>query len=179
MFTDWTIILLGCQHYRIFFFGRHKNLHSKCDKLKSLHSYSNYNGRFPFDISLCLFHKSRIFYNKHFTYFAYSFTFLLKMLRRKKTNHCWVFHTETSLNNCFTAVLCLVTQSCPTLWDPMNCRLSGSSVHGDSPDKNTGVGCHDLLQGIFPTPRIERSSPALQADSLPTELSSFTECTNN
>ena len=27
----------------------------------------------------------------------------------------------------------------------------GSFVHRDSPDKNTGVGCHALLQGIFPT----------------------------
>ena len=27
----------------------------------------------------------------------------------------------------------------------------GSSVHGDSLGKNTGVGCHALLQGIFPT----------------------------
>ena len=28
----------------------------------------------------------------------------------------------------------------------------GSSVHGDSPGKNSGVGCHALLlQGIFPT----------------------------
>ena len=27
----------------------------------------------------------------------------------------------------------------------------GSSVHGDSPGKNTGVGCLALLQGIFPT----------------------------
>ena len=27
----------------------------------------------------------------------------------------------------------------------------GSSVHGDSPGKNIGVGCHALLQGIFPT----------------------------
>ena len=27
----------------------------------------------------------------------------------------------------------------------------GSCVHGDSPGKNTGVGCHFLLQGIFPT----------------------------
>ena len=26
-----------------------------------------------------------------------------------------------------------------------------SSVHGDSPGKNTRVGCHALLQGIFPT----------------------------
>ena len=27
----------------------------------------------------------------------------------------------------------------------------GSSVHGDSPGKNTGVGGHALLQGIFPS----------------------------
>ena len=33
----------------------------------------------------------------------------------------------------------------------MDYSLPGSSVHGDSPDKNTGVGCHALLQGIFPT----------------------------
>ena len=25
---------------------------------------------------------------------------------------------------------------------------------GDSPGKNTGVGCHDLLQGIFPAQRL-------------------------
>ena len=33
----------------------------------------------------------------------------------------------------------------------MDCSPPGSSVYGDSPDKNTGVGCHALLQGIFPT----------------------------
>ena len=33
----------------------------------------------------------------------------------------------------------------------MDCSPPGSSVHGDSPDKNTGVDCHVLLQGIFPT----------------------------
>jgi len=32
----------------------------------------------------------------------------------------------------------------------MDCSPPGSSVHGDSPGKNTGVGCHALLQGIFP-----------------------------
>ena len=42
-------------------------------------------------------------------------------------------------------------QSCPTLCDPMDYSLPGSCVHGDSPGKNTGVGCHALLQGIFPT----------------------------
>ena len=37
-------------------------------------------------------------------------------------------------------------QSCPTFCDPMDCTPSGSSVHGDSPGKNTGVGCHFRLQ---------------------------------
>ena len=46
----------------------------------------------------------------------------------------------------------LVIQSCLTLFDPMDCSFPGSCVHGDSPGKNTGVGCHALLQGIFPTP---------------------------
>ena len=32
----------------------------------------------------------------------------------------------------------------------MDCSPPGSSVHG-IPDKNTGVGCHALLQGNFPT----------------------------
>ena len=49
------------------------------------------------------------------------------------------------------AVLCLVTLSCPTLCNPMDCSPPGPSVHGDSPGKNTGVGCHVLLQGIFPS----------------------------
>ena len=44
-----------------------------------------------------------------------------------------------------------VTQSCQTLCDPTDCSLPGSSVHEDSPGKNTGVGNHFLLQGIFPT----------------------------
>ena len=44
----------------------------------------------------------------------------------------------------------LASQSCLTLCDPMDCSLSGSSVRGDSPGKNTGVGCHALLQGILP-----------------------------
>ena len=43
--------------------------------------------------------------------------------------------------------VCLVTHSCLTL---CNC-MDYSSVHGDSPSKNTGVGCNALLQGIFPT----------------------------
>ena len=47
------------------------------------------------------------------------------------------------------AVLCLIAKPCLTLYDPMNCSPPGSSVHGVSPGKNTRVGCHALLQGIF------------------------------
>ena len=39
-----------------------------------------------------------------------------------------------------------VAQSCPTLCDPMD-----GKGPWDFPGKNTGVGCHFLLQGIFPT----------------------------
>ena len=49
------------------------------------------------------------------------------------------------------AVLCLVAQSCLTLCNPMDYSPPGSSVHGDSPGKNTEVGSLPLLQGIFPT----------------------------
>ena len=45
----------------------------------------------------------------------------------------------------------LVAQLCPTLCDPMDSSPPGSSVHGDSLGQNTGVGCHSLLQGVFPT----------------------------
>ena len=45
----------------------------------------------------------------------------------------------------------LVTQWCLTLCDPMDWGPPGFSVHEDSPGKNTGVGCHALLQGIFTT----------------------------
>ena len=55
-------------------------------------------------------------------------------------------------------VLGLVTQLCPIPGDPVDCSLPGPSVHGDSPGKNTGVGCHALLQGLFPT---QGSNPGL------------------
>ena len=44
------------------------------------------------------------------------------------------------------------------LYDPMDHSPPGSSVHGVSPGKNTGLGCHALLQGIFPT---QGSNPRL------------------
>ena len=40
----------------------------------------------------------------------------------------------------------------------------------NSPGQNAGVGSLSLLQGIFPTQGSKPRSPALQSDSLPTEL---------
>ena len=65
---------------------------------------------------------------------------------------------------------CLIVSPC----NPLDCSPARSSVLGDYPGKNTGVGCHFLLQGIFPNPGIEPASlmsPALEAGSLPITLS--------
>ena len=56
-------------------------------------------------------------------------------------------------------------QSCLTLCDPMDCSLPGSSVHGDSLDKNTGAGCHALLQGSS-LPRDQNPYPGIEPGSL-------------
>ena len=61
-------------------------------------------------------------------------------------------------------------QSCLTLCGPLDCSPPGSSCPWDSPGKNTGAGCHALLQGIFLT---QGSNPRFlcflhwQAGSLP------------
>ena len=43
------------------------------------------------------------------------------------------------------AVLCFVSQLCPTLCDPIDCSPPGYSVHGDFPGKNTGHTCTQLI----------------------------------
>ena len=93
--------------------------------------------------------------------------FLLQgMFPTQRGNPCLLHWQASSLSRCHLGSLILYIcmccaeslQSCQTLCDPMDCSLPGSSVHGDSPAKNTGVGCHALLQGIFPT---QGSNPCL------------------
>ena len=45
--------------------------------------------------------------------------------------------------------------------NPMDCNLSGSSVLGDSPGKNTGVGLPCPPPGDLPDPGMELASPEL------------------
>ena len=61
------------------------------------------------------------------------------------------------LNVCIC--ICMHAQLCPTLCDSVNCSLPGSPCSWDSPGKNIGMGCHFLLQGNHPHPRIKPMSP--------------------
>ena len=54
------------------------------------------------------------------------------------------------------SIRCSITSD--SFYDPMDCSPPGSSVHEDPPGKNTEVGCHAVLQGIFPT---QGSNPGL------------------
>ena len=59
-----------------------------------------------------------------------------------------VFEVQFFLPPC---CCCDKSHSCLTLCDPMDCSPPGSSVHGIFQARVLGVGCHFLLQGIFPT----------------------------
>ena len=112
-----------------------------------------------------------------------------------KTIVCQQTETTLGILMLCCAVLYCLAQSCLTLCKFIDCSPPGSSVHGDSPGKNTGVGCHAFLQHNLPQlgikPRspefqadsvpgsgIEPGSPTLQADSLPEELPGKPRCFN-
>ena len=63
----------------------------------------------------------------------------------------------------------LVAQLCLTVFNPMTVVHQAPLSLG-APDKNTGVGCHFLLQRDLPNPGVKPRSPAWQADPLPSEL---------
>ena len=71
---------------------------------------------------------------------------------------CIHTHTHMHARTHTYIYVVLVVQLCLTLCDPMHCSQPGFSVCGDSLGKNTGLGCHALLQGIFP---IQGSNPGL------------------
>ena len=84
--------------------------------------------------------------------------------------HCGLSQETGYSSFCYTGLcvcVCVLSRDRLFACNPMDCRLLCS---WDSPRKNTGVGCHFLLQGIFPTQGL---NPCLlcilhwQADSLP------------
>ena len=55
------------------------------------------------------------------------------------------------------SVFSTCAQLCLTLYDPTDYSPPGSPVYGVSQAEGTGVGCHFLLQGIFPTQELNSS----------------------
>ena len=66
----------------------------------------------------------------------------------------------------FTELAQRESESCSVVSDSL--QPHGLYSPWNSIDQNTKVGCHTLLQGIFPT-QVKPRSPASQADSLPAE----------
>ena len=75
---------------------------------------------------------------------------------------------STLVNWFFSPVVVLVVQSCPALCNPMDCSPPGSSVHEFSRQEYWN-GLPFPSPGGLPHPGMEPGSPALQADSLPSE----------
>ena len=68
----------------------------------------------------------------------------VRIVKRSKAGR-WIYsnHVYIYIYMCCVVLSYSVMSDC----DPVDCSPPGSSVHGDSPGKNTGVHCHALLQG--------------------------------
>ena len=76
-----------------------------------------------------------------------------KELFKKYKNKTVCAMQHVNLSSLCAILSCSIVDSLQLLdWSPPG------SIHGDSPGKNTGVGCHALLQRIFPT---QGSNPGL------------------
>ena len=70
---------------------------------------------------------------------------------------------------CFQLTDVFVISTRVQLYHPMECRPPRSSVHGISQARIQGLVAMPSPPGNLPNPGIEPRSPALQADSLPSE----------
>ena len=77
------------------------------------------------------------------------------LLKCRKFWHVWFCYID-----CVCVCVCVkVAQSCPTLCEPLDCSVPGSSAHGiPQARKNTRVASCSLLQRISPT---QGSNPGL------------------
>ena len=75
---------------------------------------------------------------------------------------CW------GLNPWKAEVMCVHAQSCPTVCDPMDWSSPTRLLcPWNFSGKSTRMGCHFLLQGIFPTQGLNAGLLCRQADKLP------------
>ena len=150
------------------------------DTTELLHFHFPINNGFSFSIqsissSTQSFLSSSIHSFAHlYVYPSIPQTFLVRLLGCQAMNQIWPYHSGAGIvledlrllhkshstrkdELRVTVALVLVTQSCPTLCDPVDCKNARLLLFMEF-SKNTGVGSHFLLQGIFPT---QRSNPGL------------------
>ena len=74
-------------------------------------------------------------------------------LENPRDGGAWLYiYIYINMSVCVCVRVCAqLLQPCPTVCDPMDCSMPGSSWPWDFSGKNTGVGCHALLQRIFLT----------------------------
>ena len=92
-----------------------------------------------------------------------------------KSQYCHL-HADADLTTAFRKGKCvnmdccccfLVAQLCLTLLWPCGLQPTRLNHPWNFPGKNTGMGCHFLLQGIFPTQGLNPCLLCWQTDSLP------------
>ena len=80
----------------------------------------------------------------------------LKHIDRRGLEVTWLISGSFRLNAC---TACSVSWLRLTLCDPHGLQPAGILCPWNSPGKDTGVGCHSLLQGLFLIQRSEPTSP--------------------
>ena len=85
---------------------------------------------------------------------------VLKKKKKKKNNDFLKYELSSKVS--------VVAQLCPTLCNPMGCSPPDSSVHGILQARIL-EWLPFLSPGALPDPGIEPTSPAFQADALPSE----------
>ena len=91
---------------------------------------------------------------------------LLKLVMR--VGKSWLSPSHWRRHFTFSAIVASLSVVCPTLGSPMDCNPPGSSVHGILQARiREWLPC--LPPEDLPYPGIKPVSPALQADSLPSE----------
>ena len=78
----------------------------------------------------------------HFTCTFYIQIWLSNYYSLEYLTFAWFYNDSVQFSS--------VIQSCPTLFDPWTAALQ-APLSMNSPGKNTGMGSHFLIQGIFPT----------------------------
>ena len=85
--------------------------------------------------------------------FLFSFLVQQSVSSFECSERCFLSPTDHYDSFCACGMwhVCSVTQLCLTLLQPHGLQPARLLCSWDSPGKNTGVDCHFLLQGIFPT----------------------------